>query len=407
MSRTSGRSACQRGATSRRENVVDVGRHAAGFFGVLLPAALLAACGGTTGGAGRTSTSTSSASTIALSATTTTSVSSVQAAWTLRALPVGVGILNDVDCPSATRCYAVGGRSGDGPGWIISSTDSGSSWQLLQTSLQGQFSAVSCPTTSVCVVVGGGTGLARVEITTDGGGHWSDESAPPGFSGLTDVACSSSVTCVAAGVTNNTGVQAAVARTTDGGKTWKSVSPPGGIESIDVVTCQSGPFCLMGGASQGAACCNSSMVSQSHDAGASWAPGVVAGRSAGLVDVSCSDAQQCVGVIGSGGTNTAGLGFPIVTSDGGSTWAKGSSTVGSAVSCVTRFCVSVGGMWQPSTNTYPGRAYLSTNGGTDWSPLSIATSQILNAVTCISPYECVAVGGTAGGTSGVIFTYTR
>lgn len=147
------------------------------------------------------------------------------------------------------------------------------------------------------------------------------------------------------------------------------------------------------------------MVSLSHDGGASWSTGIVAGGSVGLVDMSCSDTERCVGVIGSGGTNTAGLGAPIVTSDGGNTWVKGSTTVGSAVSCVTRVCVSVGGSWDSSTNTYPGRAYLSTDGGTGWSPVSVSTSQMLNAVFCTSAVECVAVGGTAGGTAGVILVY--
>ena len=382
-----------------------MGRHAAGVFGVFLTASLLAACGGPTREAVRSSTSASSASTTARTATTTTSALPVQAAWTLRALPVGVGILNDVACPSTTRCYAVGGPYGSGPGWIISSSNGGSSWQPLQTSPQSWFSALSCPATNFCVVVGKSAGLARVEITTDGGQHWAEESPPSQFSGLRDVACTSSVTCIAVGDANNAAVQTAVARTTDGGTTWELVSPPAGIERIDFVTCQSSSLCLVGGASPGAACCSSSMVSVSHDAGASWSAGVVVGGPEGLVDVSCSDAQHCVGLIGRGGTNTAGLGFPIVTSDGGSTWAKGSTTVGSAVSCVTRFCVSVGGMWQSSTNTYPGRAYLSTDGGTDWSPMSVSTSQILNAVMCISSVECVTIGGTAGGTSGVIFTY--
>jgi hypothetical protein len=390
---------------SRREYVVDVGRHAAGVLGVLLIACLLAACGGPTREAVRSSTTASSASTTARPATTT-SVLPVQAAWTLSALPVGIGVLNDVACPSATRCYAVGGGPyGRGPGWIISSSNGGRSWQPLQTSPQSGFWALSCPTTDFCVVVGTSAGLARVEITIDGGQHWSEESPPSQFSGLRDVACTSTVTCIAVGGANNAAVQNAVARTTDGGTTWESVSPPGGIERINFVTCESNSLCLVGGASPGAACCSSSMVSLSHDAGASWSAGVVVGGPDSLVAVSCSDAQHCVGLIGSGGTNTAGLGFPIVTSDGGSTWAKVSTTVGSAVNCVTRFCVSVGGMWQSSTNTYPGRAYLSTDGGTDWSPMSVSTAQVLNAVMCISPVECVAVGGTAGGTSGVIVTY--
>jgi hypothetical protein len=128
---------------------------------------------------------------------------------------------------------------------------------------------------------------------------------------------------------------------------------------------------------------------------------------AGLGEVSCSGAQSCVGLVGSDATNTYGTGSPIVTSDGGRTWTPGSSGVGAAVSCVSDFCVSVGVMWGSDVVNYVGGdAFSSTDGGVQWAPMAITTSQSLTSVTCISTTACVAVGGNfPEGTTGVIMTY--
>jgi len=144
----------------------------------------------------------------------------------------------------------------------------------------------------------------------------------------------------------------------------------------------------------------------SLDGGATWSSAVDAGGPSGLGPVSCSDAQHCVGLIGSDATNSYGVGTPAVTSDGGSTWTQASTTVGQAVSCLPGFCVSVGGRWQSATNTYPGDAYLSTDGWLSWSPMSVPTTESLTAVTCLSSVDCVAVGGSyPSATTGVILTY--
>lgn len=148
------------------------------------------------------------------------------------------------------------------------------------------------------------------------------------------------------------------------------------------------------------------MSSISSDGGLGWAPAMVDAGPTGLGQVSCSDAQTCVGLVGSDATNTYGTGSPIVTSDGGKTWTRGSSGVGAALSCVRNFCVSVGSMWQPATNTYPGDAFASDDGGLNWTPMTIMTSQSLTSVACTSMHSCVAVGGSfPDGATGVILTY--
>jgi len=149
------------------------------------------------------------------------------------------------------------------------------------------------------------------------------------------------------------------------------------------------------------------MIAVSHDGGLRWSTATVVAGPSALEAISCSDAQTCVGLVGSGATNTYGTGSSVVTSDGGNTWTKVSAAVGAAVSCaIDDVCVSVGGRWHSATNAYPGDAFLSTDGGLHWTPMSIATPDSLNGVTCRSSTDCVAVGGNfPGGTSGAIITY--
>jgi len=63
-------------------------------------------------------------------------------------------------------------------------------------------------------------------------------------------------------------------------------------------------------------------------------------------------------------------------------------------------------MWQSETNTYPGDAFASTDGGLNWTPMMVTTSKSLTSVACTSMISCVAVGGNSpNSTTGVIMTY--
>jgi hypothetical protein len=345
--------------------------------------------------------------TTAESATTTSRTSApaaAPAAWTSRSLPVGIGVLNDVTCPSATQCYAVGGMEyGSSSGWIVASDDGGDTWQVENSASQSWFSAIACPTATRCVAIGGtSTGQddsPLVVVTTDG--HlWSPVTLPSGVDALSDVACASTTSCVAVGSSNG------YLRTTDGGSSWTVESSAAGLATTDSVRCPTPSFCLVGGAGPGPGASSLSMSALSHDGGLSWSAAVVAGGPSGLGQIACSTPLSCVGLIGSDATNTYGTGAPIVTSDGGHTWTKGSTGVGGAVSCARDVCVSVGAMFQSTTNTYPGDAFLSIDGGRDWSSMTVPTAQSLTAVACRSATNCVAVGGDSfDGTGGVILTY--
>jgi len=368
------------------------------LFGVALglSAIVMAGCGAARSASRRTTTTSPTKITLPPASPT----------WTAVAVPTGVGILNDVVCPSSAQCYAVGGApDGSGPGWIIGSSDGGSNWELLTTTPGDSFSAIACPTAVTCTAVGSapepnnqGYFVPEALVTTDRGQHWSSQVVPSQLGGLDGIACTSVDLCIVIGE--------GIARTTNGGATWSLVSAPPHL-SINSLACSTTSFCIIGGAGPGSGATAPSMDSVSQDSGASWSAPVVAGGASGLGEISCSDTQHCVGLIESDATNSYGTGFPIVTSNGGNTWERGSMAVGQSLSCVKSVCISVGGLWQSTTNTYPGDAFVSTDDGIDWSSMNISTPEALNAVTCLSAKDCVAVGGNfPSATTAVIMIYT-
>jgi hypothetical protein len=356
-----------------------------------------------------------------------------QPTWTARAVPRGVDALNDVLCPSASRCYAFGGYGTSGPGLIIGSADGGDHWKPLMTPPEGvQFGAIACPTPSRCLVVGqmnppGTPRQPEVEVnppaptppaleaflTTDDGAHWSSEALPKGIFGVDGAACASVKVCL---VTGSVGI----ARTTNGGTTWVTEKMPSRFFLLGPVACPTRSFCIVGGTGGSSSSVAASVDSVSQDAGATWSRAVVVagpdhfkGGSIGetaLGALSCSGAQRCVGLIGNDTPSSFGAGSPVVTSDAGSTWTRGSRSVGWADSCVKNFCMSVGGHLRSlagSAFVTTGNAFVSTDGGVDWRPSSIPTRLIPTAVSCTSSTHCVAVGGNLPKSkSAVIMTYS-
>jgi hypothetical protein len=362
-----------------------------------------------------------------------------EATWTARAVPRGVDTLGDVVCPSATHCYVLGGNGTTGPGSIIGSADGGDHWQSLMTAPEGvQLAAIACPTPSRCLVVGEinpprTTEQSAVEVnsppptpptleafsTTDDGAHWSSETLPNGIFGVESAVCASIKVCLVIG-------EVGIDRTTNGGTTWLMEKMPSRFFLLGPAACPTRSFCIIGGTgghtSSGVA---ASVASDSQDAGATWSKAVVAAgpthskggsiNSTSLGALSCSSAQHCVGLVGDGSPSGFGAGSPVVTSDAGGTWTRGSSSVGWAESCVKNFCMSVGGHVRPlvgSAFVTTGDAFVSTDGGVHWRPSSIPTHLIPThliptAVSCTSATHCVAVGGNIPkAKSAVIMTYS-
>jgi hypothetical protein len=149
--------------------------------------------------------------------------------------PTGTDIAESLSCPSATRCFIVGGFTlGDGTasGLAFTSSNGGKMWtsRSLPSGTTGLF-GISCRTPTTCAVVGGGYGGVGglILTTTDAGQTWTSRSEPVAASALESISCPTVDRCVATGTgpsaTDRSGLQPAVAISSDGGITWTSSVP--------------------------------------------------------------------------------------------------------------------------------------------------------------------------------------
>lgn len=121
----------------------------------------------------------------------------------------GTGALDDVSCPNVKLCIAVGG-TGTGAGASVTSrsTNGGKSWRpestvALDSTMFGLLNSVNCPTASLCVA-GGTDGFEQAVTTysTNQGLRWSREATTKSLAHkdfFTAVDCSSVIKCVAVG----------------------------------------------------------------------------------------------------------------------------------------------------------------------------------------------------------------
>jgi hypothetical protein len=90
-------------------------------------------------------------------------------------------------CPSLTTCFVLG--SG---GLIFATTDGGSTWISQNSNSIFALSAISCPSTTMCVAVGPTESLRGAIVeTTDGGSTWRFQDFGPGAA----ISCPSATTC--------------------------------------------------------------------------------------------------------------------------------------------------------------------------------------------------------------------
>ncbi len=320
-------------------------------------------------------------------------------------------------CPSVSTCYAVGSASGATPwygkflpsgAWgavntFFKSTDGGQTWFPSNSDM---FS-ISCISSGTCMTVGAG---GRERRTTDGGTTWSDVATAPGNNKpLTQITCPSSSICYAVGDRGN------AMKSTDGGQTWSWLSSTDG-NPLYGLSCPSTTVCY--------ATDIYAHVIKTTNGGASWAfqttpittpyEPVVAETGGpnpwgGLMGISCSDVNTCVGVgiyaTVNGQTNPNPDPPIVTTTDGGTTWTRQVSGTGTgnflhSVSCLpgTTTCWAVG----------RGGKIVTTTNLTTWTAQTSNTTNMLNSVLCLSTSFCIAVGqnGTVDVFNGTTWTAT-
>ena len=283
---------------------------------------------------------------------------STAARMTASAKAIPAAALAAVSCPSASTCVAVGGMGG-----LIVSHDGGASWVEASVPTGHLLYGVSCANPSWCAAVGDG---GAIVVTSDGGASWA-AAASGTASTLDTVSCPAPGHCVAAG--------AVVVVTTTTGFSWHVVTSTAGttysaVTCVTADTCQASDF--------------ATNTYATSDFGASWrvdpteVPALL-----GIDALSCPTLLQCW-VVGQVGTIES-------TTDAGVAWASQSAPLqvdlhGLACPSVT-ICVAVGDQ---------GEIERTTSGGAVWQSVASGTGQTLDAVSCPDTAHCVAVG--AGGT---------
>ena len=300
-----------------------------------------------------------------------------------------------LSCLSATRCLleATPGTTGVSNATEVAvSTDGGIKWRA-RFMLPPAVNQVDCPTVSYCVSTGYGgnndQGPLVVEVSRDGGHHWSRVAVPdPSGYPLTVSTTSCNVTrCLLFGsgsapddafVPPSAGVVLEDEGTT-------AVPMRGLLPSTDGYTarCRTVLTCIAVGDV-------SSEIS--HDGGISWAAGPHTQQFRGdviWVNATCGTATQCVEFAYPG--NWASF---LVSDDGGLRWSTRASAPGwlvNSISCPTAAtCLGVGAA------DSSGASFLISPHGAIRLESQLSGRATLTSVSCVSAADCVAVGSGPG-----------
>ena len=201
--------------------------------------------------------------------------------------------LTGVACPSTSTCIAVGSdapqSSGCDSGITYSTHTGGQSWTSTPTRCFTP-SGISCANAARCMVSGtqasGSTNYGAVLRSVDGGNVWrSADVLKQADTGLSAISCPSSAVCVAVG--NSTSQP--IVRTEDGGASWTGAvpsMPTGESNSYLAVSCASASACQAGGLNGAASTAD----------GKTWTPASLPAVIVRVTGLACPTASQCNGV---------------------------------------------------------------------------------------------------------------
>ena len=282
-------------------------------------------------------------------------------------LPSTVFPITALSCVTTSVCWASGYSSNGGPG-VAESTDGGLHWSDRTPSTWASDAhwspnSIDCVSATTCWMAGSSLFgyTPSVVSTTDGGADWTVfgnlPQFPPDSNGyvLQAISCVTAVSCVAVGGQYGGSSMAAVISTTDGGTTWALSASPAlnRVQQLIGLSCLPGRagnvVCYAGGATfadkQGMV---KSVALISRTGGASWRRVEVLPDNGWLSSVSCATTRNCWAA-GAGsanaltGTANRGASWSTVTSD--TTNEVGSVSCLSVSTCVA---VTDNGVWVTS-----------------------------------------------------------
>jgi hypothetical protein len=356
----------------------------------------------TTGATGTSSTTGTTGTTSTTGATTTTvpfTGSTLPADNAPGTVPAGVD-LDELSCGAPGFCIAT-----DGKAEVAVTHDDGQTWTVVP--LAGVPDALSCGSATGCVVsiccvaAGANANGDELQLTSDGGRTWSTALIPAGNYRVESISCWDSAHCLATMLAaGEIPAEPRVYATSDGGATWTSEAILGiGTTMLD---CQSATSCWAadGGVDQsGSGQLSPLQMLHSSDDGAAWStPGPSLGGTAdSILGLSCASSTDCV-VAGVGPATTSQAGVAWLTADGGQDWTT--SAVSSVTSLVGVSCVNALDCWaigqaavsDPATPPAAGVLLGTTDGGAHWYGIE-TVSPAFTAIQCHGADICVLVGG--------------
>ena len=262
-----------------------------------------------------------------------------------------------ISCPTQSTCFAVG--SG---GFMLRTTDAGTTWTPLASGVTDSFLSISCPNTTTCFTADNNGIVLK---TTDGGQTWTSQSLGQYFA-LNAIDCPTTLVCYTA-----RGFM-----TQDGGTTWAPQAA-----GADTISCQSASTCIAGR--------SSGEIVRSTSGGQSWTVQYTSAHSVG--GVSCGSPTFCVALGGDafGNTNAS-------STDGGITWTPCTCSGGNvlSVSCPDgSTCMAVAGSSQ---------VLRTDNGASTWEWHETTTTSAYYAVACPTSLSCFVAGDSIAHYSGVL-----
>ena len=235
---------------------------------------------------------------------------------------------------------------------------------------------------------------------------WYPQLSAPDGSSLSGISCPSVSVCFAVG--SNSSGNAIVEQTTNGGGQW--VADTDGVAGLglDAISCADADHCVaVGGVSLGGIIGPSNAVLVTTDGGTNWEASTVSSVDGYLTSVSCSDVEHCWATAAVG---IVGVSSVIVTTDGGTSWttlpwsapplpadqSKPMTSELNAITCTTtNDCLAVGQASYETTLTPPieteGVISTTSDGGQTWQSQLISANDI-TGISCANADECVAVG---------------
>ena len=339
------------------------------------------------------------------------------------AVPAGVHSLQDVTCPTASRCWAVGSTlaSAKDPSIaaVVASGDGGRSW-VVQVVPAGvtYLTDIACTGVRTCIAVGqagtAGDGPGAVITTTNGGVTWTLQTVPAGTTDVTAVACTAGGHCTA--LADIAGRVTTLTSAGTGGAWVAGGALPATVSAATAESCTDAAHCWATGISPVDVGHAVGAVAATADSGATWALQTVPSGTGALQAISCTQLAgtgsstttspptstvSCTAVgttATSFGGNRTGQGIVLTTSNGGAAWVPAVVTSTSAdllaVSCGAGPCVAVG--TTVASAPQAGIIVLTRSGSAGasaWRRATTATVALpLAGVSCLSLASCVVVG---------------